>query len=106
MVIDVTYWFQFAIIKSIPDIRRYLILSVDSRSVPDDEGAWRNLWAGYCAFYETKVPEAVTAAAWARMLTPGSLLFGRLAELKGEVASFTISVLHASTWTLARICYL
>ena len=42
--------------------------------VPDDEGAWRNLWAGYCAFYETKVPEAVTAAAWARMLTPGSLL--------------------------------
>ena len=74
--------------------------------VPDDEGAWRNLWAGYCAFYETKVPEAVTAATWARMLTPGSQLFGRLAEWKGEVAGLTISVLHASTWTLARICYL
>ena len=74
--------------------------------VPDDEGAWRNLWAGYCAFYETKVPEAVTAATWARMLTPGSQLFGRLAEWKGEVAGFTISILHASTWTLARICYL
>ena len=74
--------------------------------VPDDEGAWRNLWAGYCAFYETKLPEAVTAATWARMLTPGSQLFGRLAEWKGEVAGFTISVLHASTWTLAPICYL
>ena len=50
--------------------------------VPDDEDAWRSLWAGYCAFYETKVPEAVTAATWARMLT-GSQLFGRLAEWKG-----------------------
>jgi len=44
--------------------------------VPDDEDAWRSLWAGYCAFYETKVPEAVTAATWARVLTPGSQLFG------------------------------
>ena len=40
------------------------------------------------------------------MLTPGSQLFGRLAEWKGEIAGFTISVLHASTWTLAPICYL
>ena len=40
------------------------------------------------------------------MLTPGSQLFGRLAEWKGEVAGFTHSVLHAGTWTLAPICYL
>lgn len=74
--------------------------------MPEDESAWRYLWAGYCAFYETNVPEAVTAGTWARMLTPGSQLFGRLAEWKGEVAGFTHSVLHAGTWTLAPICYL
>jgi GNAT superfamily N-acetyltransferase len=74
--------------------------------VPEDEGAWRRLWADYCAFYETEVPEAVTAATWARMLTPGSPLFGRIAEWQGDVAGFTISVLHEGSWTLQPICYL
>jgi GNAT superfamily N-acetyltransferase len=73
---------------------------------PDDEGAWRHLWAGYCAFYETDVPEAVTAGTWARMLTPGSPLFGRIAEWEGEVAGFMISILHEGSWTLLPICYL
>ena len=73
---------------------------------PHDEVAWRVLWAGYCAFYETSVPEAVTAGTWARMLTPGSPLFGRIAQWKGEVAGFTVSVLHQGSWTLDPICYL
>ncbi len=73
---------------------------------PHDEGAWRRLWAGYCAFYETDVPEAVTAGTWARLLTPGSPLFGRIAEWEGEVAGFTISVLHQGSWTLRPCCYL
>ena len=33
-----------------------------------DEADWRKLWAGYLAFYETEVPEEVTAftrLAWA-----------------------------------------
>jgi GNAT superfamily N-acetyltransferase len=73
---------------------------------PFDEGAWRALWAGYCAFYETCVPDAVTAGTWARMLTRESPLFGRIAEWKGEVAGFTVSVLHQGSWTLDPICYL
>jgi GNAT superfamily N-acetyltransferase len=73
---------------------------------PHDEGAWRVLWTGYCAFYETSVAEAVTAGTWARILTPGSPLFGRIAEWKGEVAGFTVSVLHQGSWTLDPICYL
>jgi GNAT superfamily N-acetyltransferase len=73
---------------------------------PDDENAWRLLWSGYCAFYETDVPEAVTAATWARMLTPGSPLFGRIAEWEGQVAGFTISVIHEGSWTLSPCCYL
>jgi GNAT superfamily N-acetyltransferase len=73
---------------------------------PDDEGAWRHLWVGYCAFYETDVSEAVTAGTWARMLTQGSPLSGRIAEWEGKVTGFTISVLHEGSWTLAQICYL
>ena len=73
---------------------------------PDDEAAWRRLWAGYCAFYETDVSEAVTAGTWARTLTPQSPVFGRIAEWNGKVAGFTTSVLHEGTWTLAPVCYL
>ena len=50
--------------------------------------------------------EAVTAGTWARILTPGSPLFGRIAEWKGELAGFTVSVLHQGSWTLDPICYL
>ena len=73
---------------------------------PGDERAWRRLWSGYCAFYETEVPEAVTAATWARMSTPGAPLFGRIASWEGRVAGFTISVLHEGSWTLKPCCYL
>jgi GNAT superfamily N-acetyltransferase len=73
---------------------------------PEDEPAWRRLWAGYCAFYETDVPEAVTAATWDRIFEPQSTIFCRIAERDGEVAGFTNSVLHLGTWTLAPICYL
>lgn len=73
---------------------------------PEDETAWRDLWAGYCAFYETEVPEAVTAGTWKRMLDPGGPLIGRIAEWEGKQAGFTICVLHEGTWTLKPICYL
>jgi GNAT superfamily N-acetyltransferase len=73
---------------------------------PDDEGAWRVLWARYCAFYEKSLPEAVTAGTWARILTPGSPLFGRIAQWKGDVVGFTVSILHQGSWTLDPICYL
>ena len=66
---------------------------------PADEADWRLLWSGYCKFYETEVPEAVTAATWERMLAPGSPLFGRIAEWDGQVAGFAISVLHEGSWT-------
>jgi ribosomal protein S18 acetylase RimI-like enzyme len=71
-----------------------------------DEAAWRRLWAGYIAFYEAEVSEEVTTATWRRMLTPGSRLFARLAEADGEVCGFTISILHAGTWTTQPLCYL
>jgi GNAT superfamily N-acetyltransferase len=73
---------------------------------PADEADWRRLWSGYCAFYETEVPEAVTAATWGRLLVPGSPLFGRIAEWDGQVAGFAVSVLHEGSWTIRPCCYL
>ena len=73
---------------------------------PEDEAAWRRLWAGYVAFYEAEVSDAVTSATWQRLLAPGSNIFGRVAEWQGAVAGFAVCVLHPGTWTLAPICYL
>jgi GNAT superfamily N-acetyltransferase len=74
--------------------------------LPADEAAWRELWAGYNAFYETSVPEPVTARTWQRLLDPASPIFGRLAVVNGEVAGFCNYVLHEGTWVAAPICYL
>ena len=74
--------------------------------LPADETAWRNLWAGYNAFYQTAVPEAVTARTWQRMLDPSSSIFARLAVTDDCVAGFSICVLHEGTWVIAPICYL
>lgn len=85
-----------------------------------DEAAWRRLWAGYTRFYETEVPEPVTAATWRRMLDPAEPLFGRLAIRCTEggqggqaapaededIVGFAVCVLHAGTWSLDPLCYL
>jgi GNAT superfamily N-acetyltransferase len=73
---------------------------------PTDERTWRGLWSQYNAFYETSIPETVTARTWQRMLDPASPIFGRLAVVDGEVAGFSVSVLHEGTWTIAPVCYL
>lgn len=71
-----------------------------------DEPAWRQLWAGYSAFYEVAIPERVTAHTWQRILDPAAALSARLVVLRDNVAGFSISVLHDSTWTVAPDCYL
>jgi GNAT superfamily N-acetyltransferase len=73
---------------------------------PEDEAAWRALWAGYVAFYEAEVSEAVTDATWRRILARDSGMLGRLAEHEGAVIGFTVSVLHPGSWTLTPVCYL
>ena len=73
---------------------------------PKDETAWKQLWAGYNAFYQTSVPHAVTDRTWLRILDPSSAIFARLAEAYDEVVGFSVSVLHEGTWTIEPICYL
>jgi GNAT superfamily N-acetyltransferase len=81
--------------------------TIDIRDpVPADEGAWRGLWSQYNAFYETSIPEIVTARTWQRILDPASPIFGRLAVADGEVVGFSVSLLHEGTWSIAPVCYL
>jgi GNAT superfamily N-acetyltransferase len=71
-----------------------------------DEQAWRTLWDGYCAFYETAVPPKVTAVTWRRLLDPDGPVEGLVAERGGELVGFLNYVLHPSTWGTADTCYL
>ncbi|MDO5621977.1 MAG: GNAT family N-acetyltransferase [Paracoccus sp. (in: a-proteobacteria)] len=73
---------------------------------PADEAAWRQLWAGYTAFYKTDVPPEVTAHTWARILDPASALSCRIIEINGTPAGFANHVLHEGTWVAAPVCYL
>jgi GNAT superfamily N-acetyltransferase len=73
---------------------------------PTDEAAWRALWAGYLKFYRAEVPEAATAATFARLLDPGSGMGGLVAERDGQVIGICNYLFHASTWSTAPTCYL
>lgn len=71
-----------------------------------DEAGWRQLWAGYLAFYHEDLPEAVTAETWRRILEPASPVFARLAEQDGALVGMTVNVLHEATWSTMPVCYL
>ena len=75
-------------------------------AIQADEPRWRELWDGYNAFYEAKVPESITQATWRRILDPAGPILGRVAEADGRLVGFSNSVLHESTWAAAPICYL
>jgi ribosomal protein S18 acetylase RimI-like enzyme len=72
----------------------------------DDEGAWRELWNGYCAFYEASVPPDVTTATWRRLLDPGEPMEALVAEQDAAVVGFVNCVLHRTTWGSGMTCYL
>ncbi|MGJ0621406.1 MAG: N-acetyltransferase family protein [Methylocystis sp.] len=71
-----------------------------------DARDWRRLWAGYVDFYETSLPAEVTEHTLRRLLDPTSAMIGRIAEMDGRIAGFSVSVLHDSSWTTSPICYL
>jgi GNAT superfamily N-acetyltransferase len=72
-----------------------------------DEAAWRQLWAGYCAFYETDMPAEVTDETWRRILDPENTTFGAIvAERDGRVVGIANYVLQWYTWSTGQQCYL
>jgi GNAT superfamily N-acetyltransferase len=72
----------------------------------DDEAQWRGLWRGYTEFYETHLPEHVTAATWRRIVAPRPAILCRIAEEQGRLLGFSHSLLHEGTFVQELICYL
>ncbi len=72
----------------------------------EDEATWRNLWQQYVRFYESEVAENVTAHTWARIMGQAEGMIGRVAERDGHVVGFSVSIVHARSWTVEPACYL
>lgn len=76
-------------------------------ATPADEARWRELWEGYCAFYEVSLSGAVTAQTWRRILDPASPVHSIVAcDTAGRVQGIANYILHDNTWTLTPVCYL
>jgi ribosomal protein S18 acetylase RimI-like enzyme len=72
-----------------------------------DEARWRELWDGYCRFYEREPSEAITRHTWARIMDATTALFAIVAEHKGVgVVGIANYVVHESTSALTPVCYL
>lgn len=74
---------------------------------PEDEAAWRRLWTGYLAFYQTTVPEAVYASTFARLLGNDPQDFSAMvAEHDGQLLGLTHYLFHRHAWKIENVCYL
>ena len=76
-----------------------------------DERQWREMWAGYQAFYEVSLDAATTQALWSRLFDPASGVRALVAEDEGLGGSsgpigLCHYILHANTWEIAPVCYL
>ena len=72
-----------------------------------DEVAWRDLWAGYLAYYETALPEDVYVSSLARMLSGRRDEFhGMIAEMGGRPVGLVHYHFHPSSWSVTDACYL
>ncbi len=73
---------------------------------PGDEAVWRELWAGYLAFYGASLPESTTASTWSRLFDPDVPFGAILASRDGEVIGFANFVLHPFPWSEKPACLL
>ena len=69
-----------------------------------DEPAWRMMWAAYCAFYETVVPDEVTDSTWRRIMD-SDFPFGAIIAVDREQAlGFANYVVGPYTWSEQPHC--
>src|SRR5690606_35030859 len=72
-----------------------------------DEPRWRELWAGYCRFYEREPSEPVARHSWERIMSAEPPLYAIVAErADGRVIGMANYILHDNTATLTPVCYL
>ncbi len=75
--------------------------------VAADEAEWRVLWTGYLTYYETKLPEAVYASTFARLMSgKDSEFHGLVAVRGGRLVGLTHYLFHRSCWKVENSCYL
>ena len=72
-----------------------------------DEPEWRRLWTGYLDYYETKLPEAVYASTFARLLSGAAGEYrGLIAIASGKPVGLAHYLFHRTCWAVADTCYL
>jgi GNAT superfamily N-acetyltransferase len=75
--------------------------------VGGDEADWRRLWAAYLTFYQTDLPEEVTARTFARVISDDpATMRGCLLTVDGRAAGLVHFVAHRSCWKVENVCYL
>jgi GNAT superfamily N-acetyltransferase len=71
-----------------------------------DEKRWRELWEGYCRFYERAPDEAITRRTWERIRDSASPIHSIVADRNRVVVGIANYVLHETTLAIAPACYL
>lgn len=72
-----------------------------------DEAAWRRLWHGYLAFYETVLPEEIYATSFARLTDQGIEDYhGLIAVAGGRPIGLAHYIFHRHGWQIEDITYL
>lgn len=76
----------------------------------DDYSQWRELWAGYNAFYgrsgQSALDERVTAQTWNWFFDATGDVRAFVAELDGRIVGIVHFLFHRSTSRLSDVCYL
>ena len=72
----------------------------------NDHAAWLALWQAYLRFYETELPEAVSASTWERLLDPSEPTNSALAWVDGKAVGMVNWIYHRSNWSIENACYL
>ncbi len=68
--------------------------------------AWYPLWQAYLRFYQTTLPDTVSAVTWQRFLEPSEPTNAALAWVDGEAVGMVHWIYHRSNWSVENSCYL
>ena len=68
---------------------------------------WHALWAGYQAFYQTKLSDELSAHTWQRLTSAESAhMYGFAALFEQQMVGFVHVIEHDSCWTFKPYAYL
>ncbi len=73
---------------------------------PEDHAQWEMLWEGYQNFYQVDLPDAATAASFARFFDAAEPVYAMVAEEDGKLLGLVHYLFHRNTWFETNVCYL